>query len=611
MQLLKRILGHSRSKNKYLISSIFNVDETSKRHGGELVAEALKTHGVHEVFTLCGGHISPILVSCEQLGIRVIDTRHEVTTVYAADAAARLRQSIGVAAVTSGPGLTNTVTAVKNAQMAESPVLLLGGAAPTLMQNRGALQDIDQLSIFRSICKYTARITKLTDIGPTLQKAMHTARSGTPGPVFVELPIDILYPYSSAGRDCYIPNATGYKKLLNAYYLLHISRQFSRAWEPQNITPLPVDYPKPTSKQIESITNSISNAKRPLLLMGSQATLPPVSAKELRSTVEQLGMPTYLGGMCRGLLGVNSSIQFRQNRRNALKEADVVILAGTVADFRLDYGKLLSPGCKVIAINRDPVQLKKNLGVYWSADELVKADIGTTLVEVKNQLALKGWKCSEDWPKSLREREDQKEKQNQNKMSEKPADGNLNPLNVLSTLDKVLPEDAIVVGDGGDFVASAAYIVRPRGPLQWLDPGAFGTLGVGGGFALGAKAVYPDRPVVIIYGDGSAGYSIMEFDSFVRQKLPVTALVGNDACWTQIAREQIPMFKTNVACDLEFTSYEKTVESLGAKGYLLDKKSENAESMIKEAIEGTRKGKSSLINAIVGKSNFREGSLSV
>lgn len=199
---------------KHPFTAIFQVDEETKRNGGDLVGDVLHAHGVKEIFTLVGGHISPILVAAERLGIKVIDTRHEVTAVFAADAVARLRQSIGVAAVTAGPGLTNTITAVKNAQMAESPLLLIGGAAPTLLKDRGALQDIDQLVLFRPLCKFTARVTRLRDIVPTVRKAIHVAQSGTPGPVFIEFPIDVLFPYQTVVAEAgLVKNPQGFQVL--------------------------------------------------------------------------------------------------------------------------------------------------------------------------------------------------------------------------------------------------------------------------------------------------------------------------------------------------------------------------------------------------------------
>ncbi|XP_068033833.1 LOW QUALITY PROTEIN: 2-hydroxyacyl-CoA lyase 2-like [Anomalospiza imberbis] len=177
------------------------VDTTSPRHGGELVAEVLRAHGVRFLFTLPGGHISPVLVACEKIGIRVVDTRHEATAVFAADAVSRLSGRIGVAAVTAGPGVTNAVTAVKNAQMAESPLLLLAGAAATLQKGRGALQDIPQLPLFRTLCKSAFSVGAVRDIVPTLRRAIAAAMEGTPGPVFVELPIDVLYPFHVVQKE--------------------------------------------------------------------------------------------------------------------------------------------------------------------------------------------------------------------------------------------------------------------------------------------------------------------------------------------------------------------------------------------------------------------------
>ncbi|CAD5226893.1 unnamed protein product [Bursaphelenchus xylophilus] len=613
MNNIAKIIKGLKEGRQHWLSTAFQVDEKCTRHGGELVASVLKAHGVEQIFTLVGGHISPILVSAEKLGIKVIDTRHEVSAVFAADAVARLKQTIGVAAVTAGPGLTNTITAVKNAQMAESPILLIGGAAPTLLKNRGALQDIDQGVLFRPLCKYTARVTKLRDIAPTVRRAIQEAQSGTPGPVFIEFPIDVLYPYQFVVKEMgFVPNAKGFKKLMNAFLFTYVSRQFGGAWNDQPLTPLPVQIPTATSGDIQKVVDTIKKAKKPLLLMGSQATLPPITPSKLQEIVLRLGIPTYLGGMCRGLLGQRSPIQFRQNRKEVLREADVVILAGTVCDFRLSYGKVLSSKSKVIAINRCHSQLTKNHRVFWNAHQLIQADVGQTLAAIQKELG-DDYKVPAEWVQSLTDKEIEKESSNESKMNETPKDGNLNPLALLKRLDDVLPDDAILVADGGDFVGSAAYIVRPRGPLQWLDPGAFGTLGVGGGFALGAKAVYPDRPVIIIYGDGSAGYSLLEFDTYQRHKLPVVALIGNDACWSQIARDQVPWFKSSVACDLAFTSYEKIGEAIGSKGILLNSNIDGNKQTeaIKNAIQESRRTSSCVINAVIGKTDFRKGSISV
>ncbi|WKY06320.1 hypothetical protein Q1695_006486 [Nippostrongylus brasiliensis] len=599
--------------SQHTLSNVFQVDETSKRHGGELVASVLKSHDVQEIFVLCGGHISPILVAAEKLGIKIIDTRHEVTAVFAADAVARLRQSIGVAAVTAGPGLTNTITAVKNAQMAESPLLLIGGAAPTLLKGRGALQDIDQMVLFRPLCKFAARVERLRDIVPTLRQAMKVAVSGCPGPVFVEFPVDVLYPYQLVVKEIgFNPKPTGVvQNLLNLYLRCHVSRQFSAAWQTQDINPLPTVIPMPMSEQVYKIVELIRSAKKPVMLIGSQATLPPVSPNELVKAIEALGIPVFLGGMARGLLGKQNRLQMRQIRRDALRDADLTILAGTVCDFRLSYGRVLSKKSKIVCINRSRSQLTKNEKTFWNADVSVQADVASTLVQLARHFE-KSSTVPSEWVEELRKKDDEKEAANASKIASELAHGFINPLNFLARLDKKLPDDAILVADGGDFVGSAAYIVRPRGPLQWLDPGAFGTLGVGGGFALGAKVVHPDRPVYILWGDGSSGYSLMEYDTFTRHKLPVIGVIGNDACWTQIAREQIPMFDSNVAVDLARTHYDEVAKALGGWGATLDGENvSSTEEILDESLQQSRKGRSALVNVLIGKTDFREGSISV
>ncbi|VDL70915.1 unnamed protein product [Nippostrongylus brasiliensis] len=587
--------------SQHTLSNVFQVDETSKRHGGEL------SHDVQEIFVLCGGHISPILVAAEKLGIKIIDTRHEVTAVFAADAVARLRQSIGVAAVTAGPGLTNTITAVKNAQMAESPLLLIGG------DSRTAIQDIDQMVLFRPLCKFAARVERLRDIVPTLRQAMKVAVSGCPGPVFVEFPVDVLYPYQLVVKEIgFNPKPTGVvQNLLNLYLRCHVSRQFSAAWQTQDINPLPTVIPMPMSEQVYKIVELIRNAKKPVMLIGSQATLPPVSPNVLVKAVEALGIPVFLGGMARGLLGKQNRLQMRQIRRDALRDADLTILAGTVCDFRLSYGRVLSKKSKIVCINRSRSQLTKNEKTFWNADVSVQADVASTLVQLARHFE-KSSTVPSEWVEELRKKDDEKEAANASKIASELAHGFINPLNFLARLDKKLPDDAILVADGGDFVGSAAYIVRPRGPLQWLDPGAFGTLGVGGGFALGAKVVHPDRPVYILWGDGSSGYSLMEYDTFTRHKLPVIGVIGNDACWTQIAREQIPMFDSNVAVDLARTRYDEVAKALGGWGATLDGENvSSTEEILDESLQQSRKGRSALVNVLIGKTDFREGSISV
>ncbi|EJD74363.1 thiamine pyrophosphate enzyme [Loa loa] len=604
------------SERSHWILDLFQVDEKSEHHGGELVAAVLKAHNINEIFTLCGGHISPILVAAQNLGIHVYDTRHEVNAVFAADAVARLRQSVGVAVVTAGPGLTNTITAVKNAQMAETAVLIIAGAAPVLSKNRGALQDIDQISLMRPLCKHVARITRIKDIVMALKKAMHIAQSGTPGPVFVEIPIDVLYPYKTVLKEMNIFKPRSFKQtVVNSYLLANISRQFSGGWLiKEDMLPIPARITFPNKNDIAKLMHLVLKSKKPVIVIGSQAVLAPVSVHELKNAVKSIGIPTFLTGMSRGLLGQQSPIHMRYNRKDTLKEADLIILAGAVCDFRLSYGRALSPYASVVSINRDRAQMLKNEGIFWRVKLAIQADVATALVNLADYLLANDPEHGlsiREWISYLTAKEKAKNAENMNKMKESFVKDGINPLYVLSLINKVLPENAILIADGGDFIGSAAYIVHPRGPLQWLDPGVFGTLGVGAGFALGAKAVYPNRPVVILYGDGSCGFSLMEFDTFSRHKLSVIALIGNDACWSQIAREQIATLHSSVAVDLQYTRYDNVGAALGASGALIANQEDLTRENFEQIFASATDGGSVVVNIIIGKSNFRDGSICV
>src|SRR5512134_2504577 len=306
------------------------------RHGGERVAAALAAYGVRFVFTLCGGHISPILVAAKSRGIRVVDTRDEATAVFAADAVARLTGAPGVVAVTAGPGLTNTITALKNAQLAQSPVLLLGGAAPTALQGRGALQDIDQRALIAPHVKHVAQVKRVRDLGPAMNEALMTAVGGVPGPVFVECAVDLLYDEAlirqwyaeAAGRGTSLAD-----RLLRWYLARHANRMFADG----GASPVPaataVVAPRAAEGAIARAADALARAQRPLLVIGSQTLLLAERAAEIAAALETIGVPVYLSGMARGLLGRDSPLQMRHARRNALRDSDCVLLAGVPCDF--------------------------------------------------------------------------------------------------------------------------------------------------------------------------------------------------------------------------------------------------------------------------------------
>lgn len=578
-----------------------------KTHGGDRVAEVLQAHAVDFVFTLCGGHISPILSAAKQRGIRVIDVRDEATAVFAADAVARLTGRPGVAAVTAGPGVTNTVTAVKNAQLAQSPVVLLGGAAPTVLKGRGALQDIDQLALFKPHVKLARSVRRVRDLAPSIHQAFEVSQRGVPGPVFVECPIDLLYDEDLI-RGWYVRDGARARSLseraLGWYLRRHLDRMFAGARQSVVVKAEPIPVPRASESSIGSVASALADAKKPVLVVGSQALLQAGKAARIAAAIERVGIPVYLSGMARGLLGRAAPLHMRHRRRLALKEADCVLLAGVPCDFRLDYGRHVRRKATLISVNRSKHDLKMNRRPTIGA----LADPGDFLLRLADRSPAAEPSTRAGWIESLRERDHAREKE-----IDLQASGSadlVNPLELCRELERALDDDSIIVADGGDFVGTASYIVRPRGPLSWMDPGAFGTLGVGAGFALGAKLVRPESEVWIVYGDGAFGYSLIEFDTFVRLGVPVIALVGNDAGWTQIAREQVKILGDDVATVLRRTDYHRAAEALGGVGFLLDS-ADQVPEVLRQAKEAARQGRPVLINALLGKTDFREGSISM
>ncbi len=574
------------------------------KSGGNWVAEVLQAQGVRTVFTLTGGHIAPILVGCKQHGIRVVDVRHEVNAVFAADATARLTGIPGVAVVTAGPGVTNTLTAVKNAQMAQSPVIVIGGAAATALKGRGALQDIDQLSLFQGVVKWSRAVRRVKEIVPALEQAFRVAQEGVPGPVFVEIPIDLLYEEKLV-RQLYNvrPGSRSLAgKVVNRYLEFHVNRLFAGSDNVRvggAIRPTPVSIP---SQELRRVWDKLRRAERPLLLVGSQATLDVNMVNDVAGAVNRLGIPTYLSGMARGLLGRNHALQMRHKRRDALREADVVILAGVPCDFRLDYGRQIRRGACYISVNRSRHDLTKNR----RPDIGILGDPGLFLHSLAESVS--GHPDWSAWQDSLRTR-DSERNQEISQQALAPS-AYVNPLHLFAELGSILPDNAILIADGGDFVATGSYILGPPAPLSWLDPGPFGTLGVGAGFALGAKLARPDAEVWIIYGDGAAGFSLIEFDTFLRHGLPVVAIVGNDGGWTQIAREQIPTLGDDVATSLRRTDYDQAVIGFGGDGYRLDDP-ELIEDVLAQARTAHAGGKPVVVNVLIGQSDFRKGSISM
>jgi len=574
--------------------------------GGSRVAEVLKAHGVSCMFTLIGGHISPILVQAKRQGIRVVDVRDEKNAVFAADAYARLTGIPGVAAVTAGPGVSNTITAIKNAQMAQSPLVLLGGATATLLRGRGSLQDIDQLAMIEPHVKFAARPNRLRDLIPALEKAFRIAVEGVPGPVFVEIAVDLLYEESVVREWVAKQTDKDDKNLVehatSAYIKAHLAQLFIGSGSPQ-FRPPPLFQPaEPKRRAVAAAAELLHKAERPVMVLGSQTLLRTSQSAELVAAVEAMGIPVYLSGMARGLLGKGHPLQMRHKRRLALKGADVVLLAGVPSDFRLDYGAHVSRA-KVVGLNLSKHDLNKNR----RPDLGILADPHTTLVRISSAMSTPPDRSA--WFETLREREAARNAEIA-EMAAKPVEVGVNPLAFFGEMDAHLAPTSLLIGDGGDFVASAAYTLSPRGPLTWLDPGVFGTLGVGAGFAMGAAVARPDHDIWLIYGDGAAGFSIMEFDTFVRHGLPVIAVVGNDGCWTQILRDQIEILHDDVGCMLTRMDYHEVAKGCGAKGILV-KDPKSIRSALKRALKLSREGYAVLVNVHIGNTDFRKGSISM
>lgn len=577
------------------------------RHGGDRVAEALQAHGVRCVFTLCGGHISPILAAARTRGMRIVDVRDEATAVFAADAWARLTGVPGVAAVTAGPGISNTITALKNAQLAQSPLVLLGGAAPTALQGRGALQDIDQRPLVAPHVKRFIRVRRVRDLGPAVEQAFAIARAGVPGPVFIECAVDLLYDEASI-RQWYAEAAGKGRALgdrLLRWYLNRHARQLfagSQAAPAACVRVSPV--PQAPQAAVRRAAAALDRAQRPLMVIGSQALAQASDAAALAEAVARLGVPVYLSGMARGLLGRDHPLQMRHQRRDALRGADCVLLAGVPCDFRLDYGRHVRRGATLIAANRSRHDARLNR----RPDIAAIGDAARFLQALARERSGHGDTRWAPWLEELHLRDAGREA---DITRQAEARGEfVNPIGLLRAVEATAGDNAIVVADGGDFVATAAYVLRPRGPLGWLDPGAFGTLGVGAGFALGAAMARPGSEVWMIFGDGACGYSLAEFDTFVRHGIPVIAVVGNDACWTQIAREQVKMLHDDVATVLARTAYHEVAAGFGAAGILV-KSPDEVPGALARARMLARSGQPVLLNVWLDKTAFREGSLSM
>jgi acetolactate synthase-1/2/3 large subunit len=502
-------------------------------NGGHLVARTLRQAGVGHLFTLCGGHILPIYDGCITEGVQIVDMRHEQACAHAADAYARLTRGIGVALVTAGPGVTDAVTGIANAHSARSPVLLIGGAAPLGLRGLGSLQEVEQVDLLRPITKGSWTVSETRQIPEVLTTAIRHALTGRPGPVFVEIPVDLLM---TVVEDRLAPIPTAYA------------------------------HRRPTAPDGDSVRDLaalLARAERPVVMAGSGVYWDD-AAPALEALADRVGLPVFMNGAGRGSLPHDHPQAFAQARGFALGQADVVLVLGTPLDFRLGYGRppSFAEGAEVAMVDCDPTELGRNRPLALG----LASHIGLTLQMLAEALPRGVGARWAPWLAALRKKEDELQAQ---LYAERLSDAApISHYRLGHEIAAVVDRDTTVVGDGGDVVGCASKIVALARPGQWLDPGPFGCLGVGPSFAIAAKLLRPAERVLLIAGDGAFGLNGMEMETAVRFGLPMTVVIGNDGGWGQIRNPQLSFFGAEraVGTSLPFTRFERMVEALGGKG---------------------------------------------
>jgi len=533
-------------------------------HGGSLAARALKDAGVGAIFTLTGGHIMPILDGALDEDIPVIDVRHEQAAVHAADAYSRLNPGrIGCAVLTAGPGVTDGVTGIANAWRANSPILVIGGQGPFSNLRRGSLQEMDHVGMIRPISKWADACYQTDRIPEYIEMAVRTAVSGVPGPAFLEIPMDVLMAPASLD-DTRFPTIRA---------------------TPPTVHPDPAD--------LQATLDVLATAERPVLLGGTGVKWSRGGAA-LARFAEATRIPVYLNGMGRGMLRADHPQFFNRTRRQAMKECDVFVLVGSPLDFRLRFGAAVPAGAQIIQFDMDATLIGQNR----SADVGVVGNIGAALEQLTDLLEASGLSLDfGEWSDGLRADEDAAAAALESQLTsdESPVD----PLRFAAEIRDFIDEDTILIGDGGDIVAQASKVVPVLRENCWMDPGPLGTLGVGMPFALAAQHSFPDRRVLIIYGDGAFGLNGFEYDTAVRFGLPIVGIVGNDAAWGQMLRPQVGIYGADrkVAVDLAPTRYDLVVEALGGHGEYCERPDE-----IRPALERAfASGKPALVNVMIRK----------
>ena len=496
-------------------------DATVEGHPGDLALAALAPYGVDVLFTLNGGHVWPIYDAARRSGIRIVDTRHEQTATWAAEAWAKLTRRPGLAVLTAGPGVTNGVSAITSAHFNGSPLLVLAGRAPLGTWGTGALQELDHVPIVAAVTKRAVTITDGPETAVVVADLARTAMTPHRGPVFADIPMDVLFAPTS-GR---VPAAED---------------------------GLPGgDEPDPDL--VRSVAQAIAAAERPAIFAGSDVYWGGAE-KQLAAAVEALDLPCFFNGMGRGCLPVTHPLAFNRTRGLLRQEADLVVVAGTPLDFRLGFGRFGS--ARVIHL----VDHSEGVSGHVPGVTTVVGDLRAVLAGLAATSARHS-----AWVERMRVAE-QAARESDERLLGAGGDA-IKPTRVFGELRKRLAEDAVVICDGGDFASYAGKYVEPVRPGCWLDTGPYGCLGNGPGYAIAARLARPSSQVVALLGDGAAGFSLMDADTLVRHGLPVVMIVGNNGMWGLEKHPMQALYGWDVACDLQpDTRYDRIVAVLGGAG---------------------------------------------
>ena len=502
-------------------------------HSGQHAVAVARAHGVEVMFTLSGAHVFPMYDGAEtaEPKMRILDVRHEQTAAFAAEAMGKLTRKPGLAVLTAGPGVTNGVSAVAQAQFSGSPLVVVGGRAPQNRWGSGSLQELDQPPILASVSKLARTIHTAPEVAEGMHEAFTVAGSPHRGPVFVDIPMDEFFNSSASVRP-------------------EVGARPRR---------------EPDGDAISDIAELLGQSQRPVLVLGTDVWADGAEEAALR-LVEQTGLPTITNGMGRGLIPGGHPLLVTKARGAALGGADLVVVAGTPLDFRLGYGvfggKDGATPARVVHLADSPGQVSQH------ADLAGEASGDLTLVLDGLRDAVAGLVRTPDWSSWVTGLQDTVKQATERDAELLGASADpIHPARIYGELVPRLAEDSIVIGDGGDFVSFAGKFVEPKRPGGWLDPGPYGCLGAGLGAAIAARLARPSAQVVLLYGDGAAGMSLMDVDTLVRHDLPVVMVCGNNSAWGLEKGPMQMLYGYDVAADLApQTRYDEVVKALGGAG---------------------------------------------